>query len=157
MMVAMIMQHAMMTMDPTLVFVIMDLQEMDSIAQVKNQLISISLFEYWHVLCFLRSQPCFSVFFNSNCKIQTNQFSAMKIANVLLPNSISSYHMKHIVYLHPSSNLTVNSMFNTISVLVYLSNMHSMFQYMPTILFFYQGVTYTYNIVSPLFNLFWSI
>ena len=46
MMVAMIMQHAMMTMDPTLVFVIMDLQEMDSIAQVKNQLISISLFEY---------------------------------------------------------------------------------------------------------------
>ena len=37
MMVAIIMQHAMMTMAPTLVFAIMDLQEMDSTVQVSDR------------------------------------------------------------------------------------------------------------------------
>ena len=37
MMAAMIMQHALITMAPTFVFAIMDLQEMDLIAQVTNE------------------------------------------------------------------------------------------------------------------------
>ena len=54
MMAAMIMQHALITMAPTFVFAIMDLQEMDLIAQVTNEnvilLISIYKVLKWFVL-----------------------------------------------------------------------------------------------------------